>query len=196
MKENWKKINDYPNYEISNLGNVKNAKGKILKHRINKGGYLDINLYKDGKSKSYLIHRLVAEAFIDNPNNLPQVNHKDENRQNNSVENLEWCDSKYNNNYGNRNLKVSKSKLGDKNPMYGKKWTEKQRELLISQRLNHKPYNNKWVIQLTLDGEYIAEFESALKAAESLGKYNLRSNITKACKTGCSSSGYKWQYKQ
>ena len=59
-----------------------------------------INLHKDGKQKSYRTHRLVAQAFIDNPNNLPEINHKDEDKTNNNVDNLEWCDSKYNHNYG------------------------------------------------------------------------------------------------
>lgn len=62
-------------------------------------GYYKVNLYKDGKAKGFFIHRLVANAFIDNPNNLPQVNHKDENKQNNNINNLEWCDNRYNTRY-------------------------------------------------------------------------------------------------
>ena len=72
-----------------------------------KGGYESISLYKDYKSKSFKVHRLVAEAFVPNPNNLPFVNHIDEDKVNNMVENLEWCTRQYNNNYGRRNEKIS-----------------------------------------------------------------------------------------
>ena len=71
-------------------------------------GYSYVNLYKNEKSKHYKVHRLVAEAYIPNPDNLPQVNHKDENKTNNCLQNLEWCDAKYNTNYGTRNEKIKK----------------------------------------------------------------------------------------
>ena len=81
--------------------------GRVWSYRNNKflkpglvGGYHQVNLCKEEKKKRYYIHRLVAEAFIPNLDNLPQVNHKDECKSNNCVENLEWCDAKYNNNYG------------------------------------------------------------------------------------------------
>ena len=67
--------------------------------------YMEVNLSKNNKVTHYLIHRLVAQAFIPNPNNLPQVNHKDENRENNRVDNLEWCTAEYNTNYGTRALR-------------------------------------------------------------------------------------------
>lgn len=95
-------------YQISNFGNVKSLgnekkrKEKIIKQGQSKKGYLFVNLYKNGKGKIYQVHRLVAIAFIENPNNFLQVNHKDEDKTNNVVENLEWCDAKYNNNYGSR----------------------------------------------------------------------------------------------
>lgn len=72
---------------------------KILNIRATRGGYSLANLNKDGKQKSYSVHRLVAEAFLPNPENLPQVNHKDENKANNAVENLEWCTCQYNTQY-------------------------------------------------------------------------------------------------
>jgi len=87
--EEWKHILDYENYEVSNLGNVRNKKtGRILKS-YDKGGYAVISLSKT-KGKLYQIHRLVCQAFIPNPENKPQVNHKDKNGLNNNVSNLEW----------------------------------------------------------------------------------------------------------
>ena len=120
MKEIWKDIKDYEgHYQVSNLGRVKSIKfGKeiILKQHINiKGGYYYVCLLKNGKHKNYYVHRLVAEAFLPITDNLPQVNHKDENKLNNSVDNLEWCDAKYNINFGTcierRSKKTSKPVL-------------------------------------------------------------------------------------
>lgn len=103
--EQWKDIKGYEGYQVSDWGRVKNL--KFGRERILKGrkarGYLYVGLYQDGKQVIKKVHRLVAEAFLENPQNLPQVNHKDEDKTNNSVENLEWCDSKYNNNYGTAN---------------------------------------------------------------------------------------------
>ena len=124
-KEIWKDIKGYEKlYQVSNLGKVRRIKFinnrtqkdkiKMLKLIKDKKGYLKINLWKNNKSKMFLVHRIVAETFILNPNNLPQVNHKDENKSNNCVENLEWCSQKYNNNYGNR-LNNIRKKLMEKN---------------------------------------------------------------------------------
>lgn len=101
--EIYKDIEGYEGYKISNYGNVKSlkfGKEKILKQTKNKQGYLRVDLYKEGKLKHYKVHRLVAQAFIPNPNNYPMVNHRDEDKTNNIVENLEWCTPKYNINYG------------------------------------------------------------------------------------------------
>ena len=75
-----------------------------------RGGYLYVALIRDGEKKWYRVHRLVAEAYIPNTDNLPQVNHRDENKTNNCLQNLEWCDASYNTNYGTRNEKVSNSR--------------------------------------------------------------------------------------
>lgn len=107
-------MKDIKNYEglyaITPEGEVWSYKNKrFLRPQANRDGYLRVGLYKDGKSKKYSIHRLVAEAYIPNPDNLPQVNHKDENKTNNCLQNLEWCNCKYNNNYGTHNEKISNS---------------------------------------------------------------------------------------
>ena len=114
MEEIWKDKKDYEgHYQVSNLGRVKSIKfGKeiILKQHINiKGGYYYVCLLKNGKHKNYYVHRLVAEAFLPITDNLPQVNHKDENKLNNSVDNLEWCTNEYNHNYGTINERISQS---------------------------------------------------------------------------------------
>lgn len=115
MEEIWKDIKGYEGkYQVSNYGSVKTLNyrrtgtARLLIPKNDKG-YLAVGLYKNGKRKMFLIHRLVAEAFIPNPENLPQVNHIDEDKTNNYVENLEWCTQSYNNNYGTRLKRVSES---------------------------------------------------------------------------------------
>lgn len=112
MKEKWKNITDYEElYQVSNLGKIKNVKrNKIKKATLNKDGYYVVKLSKNNKKKVYLIHRLVAKEFIENKNNYDIVNHKDENKINNKAENLEWCTTKYNNNYGTRMYKYNTKK--------------------------------------------------------------------------------------
>lgn len=117
MEESWKYIEGYEGlYKVSNKGRVKSLnynktkKEKILKPDINSNGYLLVKLCKDKTIKRFLVHRLVANAFLPNPNNLPCVNHKDENCENNNVENLEWCTHKYNINYGTCIKRSSKAR--------------------------------------------------------------------------------------
>lgn len=118
MMEIWKDIKGYEGkYQISNLGNVKSLKDsrgnfreKLLKLQKDTKGYLRIQLFKNGKGETKKVHRLVAEAFIPNPNNLPEVNHiKEFEKDNNIVENLEWVTSKQNSNHGTRNYRMGKS---------------------------------------------------------------------------------------
>ena len=155
MIEEWKDIEGYEGYyQVSNTGKVKSIgryvkrngekfyfrKGRFLKPSISNTNCSMVCLYKDGVIKWFLVHRLVAAAFIPNPNNLPEVNHKDENRLNNFVcvnpdgsvdaakSNLEWCTSEYNINFGTRNKraaeKLSKAVLQfDKNGVLIKKWS-------------------------------------------------------------------------
>lgn len=118
MKEIWKTITETEGkYEISNLGRVRGVdryarvcgggqrfvKGRIIKPCVCTNKYLTLNASMGKNTKHLLIHRLVAQYFIPNPHNYPEVNHKDENPQNNRVDNLEWCTPKYNCNYGTRN---------------------------------------------------------------------------------------------
>ena len=109
LKENdldgeiWKNIIDFEKYSVSNFGRIKNNEtGYILKGGFDKDGYKQVTLCKNNKQYNRRICRLVAQAFIPNPNNFPQVNHKDENKSNDNVCNLEWCNAEYNNNYGNK----------------------------------------------------------------------------------------------
>lgn len=123
MNEVWKRVVGYESYyEISNLGNVRSfdrlihckaggyyvKKGRMLKQYDDKG-YKSVILTVNKIAKTFKIHQLVAMAFIPNPDNLPEINHKDENKINNNVSNLEWCTKKYNMNYGSRNERAGKA---------------------------------------------------------------------------------------
>ena len=125
--EKWKAIAGYEgSYEVSDLGRVKSlkyGKEKILKPRKNTGGYLHVDLCKDGHTKNLLVHRLVAEAFIPNPQGLETVNHKDEVKTNNVTSNLEWMSQRDNNNYGTRNKRMVES-LSKQVQMFDKKTGE------------------------------------------------------------------------
>lgn len=173
-EEIWKGIEGYEGlYEISNYGNVRSLNYKhtgvisLLKPGLTKQGYLRTDLYKNNKSKHCLIHRLVAKAFIPNPNNFPQINHKDENPLNNHVDNLEWCTAKYNCNYGSHNEKVSKTlqEVKDSIP----------------------------IKQYDLQGNFIKEWKGAREIERILG-YN-QANIRRCCEYhGRYIKGFQWRY--
>lgn len=135
-KQIWKDIEGYEGlYQVSNTGKVRSlnyrrtGKTKVIKQSTDKLGYKSVFLCKDGKNKGYLVHRLVALAFIPNPNNYPVINHKDENPSNNYYKNLEWCTQEYNCNYGNCRKKMSEARKG-------KQFTEEHRKN-ISEALKH-----------------------------------------------------------
>ena len=109
MGEIWKPIKGFEGfYEISNEGRIKNSRrNKILRFGYDSDGYPHYTFSKNGKRKTYTIHKLVAIHFIDNPFGYKCINHKDENKTNNRAENLEWCTILYNNNYGTKNHRTA-----------------------------------------------------------------------------------------
>ena len=150
MIEEWRPIVGYEGlYEVSNLGRVRSLdryvkcgyeayrlqKGKVLSPTKDTNGYLKVVLNCNGKHKSINVHRLVTEAFLPNPDNLPEVNHKDEDKTNNRVENLEWCTRKYNVNFGTARIRSKDTHI--KNGY----WTG-LRSGLSKKEYNHKYYND------------------------------------------------------
>lgn len=126
--EIWKDIEGYEGmYQVSNMGRVRSldrvkpnsggqiAKGHILPHSDNGHGYHFVSLWKFNKGRRFYVHRLVASAFIPNPNNFPIINHKDEDKSNNRHDNLEWCTQKYNANYGAHTRRVKESYIANGN---------------------------------------------------------------------------------
>ena len=195
--ERWMSLEDYPNevwkdiegfdnrYMVSNLGRVKTIGftytlyGKlqikpdhILRTISRKDGYCKINLGGYGKQKTLNLHRLVATAFVPNPNNYPIINHKDENPTNNCSDNLEWCTYKYNNNYG----------------------TFKEKHSIA---FKNYPKFSKPIIQMTLEGKYIQEFPSIAEAARQLGVnyVNISDYLNNQNKRN-HAYGYKWKFKE
>ena len=171
-EEVWKDISGYEgHYQVSDQGRVKSlkqGKERILKPINDVNGYLRVNLWKNGDKKNYLIHRLVAMTFIPNPQNFTQINHIDEDKSNNNVNNLEWCTAKYNINYGTHNQRSA------------------------DKRTNGKC--SKPVIQFTKDGKIVKEWKSTMDVERNLGYYH--SNIS-ACCNGIFNSAYNfvWKYK-
>lgn len=142
--EIWKDIDGYENkYEISTFGRVKSVKNNlIMKPMIARNGYLIACLWKNNKQSKVCIHRLVAQAFIPNPNNYPEINHIDENKENNNVENLEWCTHVYNLNYGNVKKKIGKA---NKNKITTDETRQKLREDSSRKRWINNGINEKFV---------------------------------------------------
>ena len=156
-----KQITDFPNYSVNSLGEVFNNKtGRKLKPSVNKG-YCIVYLYNKNGRKSFLVHRLVAKAFIPNESNFPEVNHKDENPQNNRVENLEWCTPKYNCNYGTHKEKLRQRTLAY-NPFKGRHHTcEAKAKMSTAKKGKPSGRKRKVIIQ----GR---EYESVTRAMEVL----------------------------
>jgi hypothetical protein len=170
-------------YKISSYGRVYSLiSNKFLKTCKNKDGYSKVILYKDGKPKNYKVHRLVAQAFIPNPSNLPQINHKDENPSNNHLENLEWCDSSYNINYGSRTERAISKMVQNSN------W-----------RASHEKCGKpkKQVLQFDKQGKFVAEFSSTREAERQTGIDH--GHISQCCngnKKYSHAGGFIWKFKE
>lgn len=190
MKEIWKDIDGYEGlYQVSTKGRVKRLPHEVtvyrgsktiklqkeelfLKFNKNNDGYYSVTLYKDYKHyKIFKVHRLVAQAFIPNPDNLPCVNHIDETQSNNCVENLEWCTTQYNTTYGTCKTRSS-----------------------ATFRIKNGTYNRR-VIQMSLDGKEIARYNTCYAAGKATGIKN--SLIYRVCvgKTKRhTAGGYRWAF--
>ena len=149
-------VDGFPDYRVYPDGRIYSLiRHKVLKPSIDKGGYLSVELFNSEGSKRMLVHRIVAKAYIPNPMNLPQINHIDENKSNNAVDNLEWCTAKYNMRYGKaaltRHTKIDYA-------------TQKRKTVA---RQNGKS-RSKPVLQIK-NGRIIARFESGKEASRKTG---------------------------
>ena len=172
MREEWADIEGYEGlYQISTHGRVKNvAKSRLLKPCKHRTGYLTVMLYKNGAYKRVLIHRLVASAFLPKDSSTYLVNHKDENKENNILENLEWCTREYNMNYGD---------LGKR----------------LSIKRGSGARNKKPVCQIDMNGEIIQVWESIASASRNTG--TARTSIYECCRgIHKTANGFKWEYEK
>ncbi len=182
MIEEWRTIEGYEDkYEVSNLGRVRSLHSyggntcRVMKPGKRTDGYLHVRLSKNGVVKQFLVHRLVAKAFIPNPNNLEMVNHKDENKVNNCVENLEWCTRSYNQIYS-MNLHPERRKI------FGNNFKDKITGENLSPRTKHLPVKHfEKVEQRTLDDKLIKVFDSVSHATGETGIST--GNILRVCKS-------------
>lgn len=164
------------------------ADGKIWSKRTNKflipavdrkTGYNRVTMTNKGrKRKSCYVHRMIALAFLPNPDNLPQINHKDENKSNNKVSNLEWCNAKYNANYGTRNKRCKLS--------YG---LERMR---VMQR--HATECRKRPVKCIENGKIYNSVVEAVVSVTGRKHANNGSNISRSCRCGASAYGYHWRW--
>lgn len=172
MTEAWRNIKGFEGYQVSNMGRVKNIdRGSYLSLRTTQKGYLSIKLSKNGVRTNFLVHRLVAEAFLPNPENKPYIDHINGIRDDNRIENLRWCTTKENNN----------------NPIYKERKSNSQKY--------GDNVNSKKVIQYNREGQFLNLYDSISRAKENIGS-NTR-HISDCCrnKPGYSIvAGYKWQY--
>ena len=168
--EIWREVEGYEGlYAVSNYGNVKNIKRNHILHlRPQSNGYFSVLLYKNGASKNYMIHRLVAQAFCLKEQGKDFVNHKDENKKNNMAENLEWCTREYNSNYGT---------VGER----------------IKAKRGHNSRQKRCVGQYSINGELIQTCESIAIAAKITG--TARTSIWECCNyKHKTANGYIWKY--
>ena len=127
--ENWKSVRGYEGlYEVSDMGRVRRGDRVLKPYQRKRDGYMEVTLSKNNVPANIKVHQLVARAFIPNPDNLPEVNHKDENKQNNTASNLEWCRHRVNCNHGSRNQRISQGNSRRVEQMSGgvviKEWSQ------------------------------------------------------------------------
>lgn len=181
--EIWKDIEGYEGYyQVSNWGNVRSLdfrrRGTVSLLRQNKAsqGYLIVRLFKNKKWKNCYVHRLVGMAFLENPNCFKEINHKDENKQNNHVDNLEWCTPKFNTNYSR--LKHPERYFTTIN---GKRTTKKTK------------YSSIPINQLSLNGDLIKKWNNIAEIVRTLKFHNTA--ITECCQMKREKAyGYKWEF--
>ena len=188
MEEIWRSIDGYEGlYEISNMGRVKTYRSnKVLKNSVRPRGYLFVTLYNGGTHKSHSIHRLVAQAFISNPNNYPIINHKDGNPSNNIVSNLEWCTYSYN--------EIHKyTVLGYTNHFKGKRHRKESIDKMKSWQHAHKRVRGdsplaKRVKSIENNKCYDSLTSAAIELKAPTG------NISRAIKYNRTCAGFHWIY--
>jgi hypothetical protein len=170
-------------YSVGDNGEVFSHKsGRVMRPGKSRDGYMSVELFKNGKGWRALVHRLVASAFLPNYNNLPQVNHKNENKADNRVSNLEWCTARYNMNYGARTQKQ----------LLKVNYSTEQRKALA--RTNGK-MACKPVLQYDRNGARIARYESVRSARDVLGINP--AHISETCRgKRKSAGGFLWTYER
>lgn len=180
MEEVWKDIENYEGlYQVNNFGQVRSVKRNIILKGWSVKGYICVPLNKNGKQEDARVHRLVARAFIPNPDNYFCVDHINGNRTDNRANNLRWCTTKQNNGFAMARRNKSISKQGENNPFYGV--------------FGADHCSSKKVQQLTLDGSIIKEWSSAAEASRELGIQF--SNISRCCHgRSKSAGGFIWKF--
>lgn len=183
--------------EVEDNGRVyqKPVKGKQMKQSVHTAGYKTVSLTKKGKTKTEFVHRIVAQAFLDNPNNLPFVNHRDEDRTNNFVENLEWCTVSYNSTYNNVHKKRAKKLVGiphtDEHKEKISKSLKEYYQTNKSASIGRVSKKKKRVIGVK--GNEVFHFDSICEASKFVN--GARANITRSCNSEFKTAyGYKWMF--
>lgn len=175
-------IKGFSSYQVSNMGRIRSKdrivkykngvkhfhKGRIIKTHKNHNGHVQVLLYEHSKETAKFVHRLVAEAFIPNPENFPIINHKNEDPADNRADNLEWCDYKYNSNYGSCREKISRGQL-------------------------NRPDCSK-PVQALKDGKVVAIFPSMHEASRAVGSAITNISASAHGRISHKVGGFKWQF--
>ena len=183
----WKPVVGYDGYFVSNTGIIrsfKRGKPHDLRYVTKVDGYLRVYLCKDGKTKAFYVHRVVAQAFIENPQHLPFINHKDECKTNNNVNNLEWCTKAYNNSYGTA-IKRRIAHTDHKTAAAKVDWHTVLKKRKGKNR--HKP------VQQFKNGILVATFDSTCEAARKTGLWQQAISLA-ARGILKQTGGYQWKY--